>query len=93
MIDVNVLLRSISPGGGIDQAASVTANAIKNSSKEKRREFVYEYRRIKKTYEGYIKQQEKGEPIDNKAYEDCMKRFLIYKMAFRKLGIDIDSIS
>lgn len=93
MIDVNILLSSISPGGGIDQAASVTADAIKNSSKEKRREFVYEYQRIKKAYESYISQQSHDIAIDNAAYEDCLKRFLIYKLAFKKLGIDVDSLS
>ena len=47
MIDINVLLRAISPGGGVDRASSVIADAIKDSNKEKRREFVYEYQKIK----------------------------------------------
>lgn len=93
MVDVNILLRSISPGGSIDKAASVVADAIKNSNKEKRREYVYEYQRIKEVYIGYIKAQEAGQVIDEKASEDCMKRFLIYKLAFKKLGIDVDSVS
>lgn len=93
MIDVNILLRSISPGGSIDKAASVVADAIKNSNKEKRREYVYEYQRIKEVYARYTKLQEMGEVVDVKASEDCMKRFLIYKLAFKKLGIDVDSVS
>jgi len=93
MIDINVLLRAISPGGGVDRASSVIADAIKDSNKEKRREFVYEYQKIKKTYEEYVEQRELGEPVDEKAYEDCLKRFLIYKLAFKKLGVDVDSVS
>lgn len=93
MIDVNILLQSISPGGSIDKAASVVADAIKNSSKEKRREYVYEYQRIKALYTKYTKLQEMGEVVDVKASEDCMKRFLIYKLAFKKLGINVDSVS
>ena len=92
MIDKQVLMRSLHNGGKINKAADTVAHAIKNSDKESRRAFVREYGRIKAEYESYMDQQNAGEEIDDAVAEECMKRYLVYKLAFRKLKIDVDSV-
>lgn len=93
MIDVRILLSSFRPVGDMGKAVDSVADAIKRGSKEERREFVYSYLRIKEQYESYLNAQENGEEIDETEADDCTKRYLIYRLAFQKLGIDIDKIS
>ena len=92
MVDKQVLMKSLHTGGNIDKAADAVARAIKNAGKEERRAFVREYGLIKSEYEGYMERQEAGEEIDDSVAEDYMKRYLVYKLAFRKLKIDVDSV-
>lgn len=90
MINKAVLLKSLRSGGRINDAADIVADKIRRSTKEERREFVYEYRRLNDLYESY---DESSDIDENDAeYMDCMKRVLIYRLAFRKLGVDSERV-
>lgn len=93
MIDVRLLFSSFRPGGSMSKAVDSVADAVKHASKEERREFVYSYLRVKKQYESFLAAQERGEEVDEAEADDCTKRYLIYRLAFQRLGIDIDKIS